>query len=541
MMLKHLSGAAAIATGLCLMTAPAQADYSLNILHINDLHSRILPVNKYDSTCGEEDLAEGKCFGGFARVSKALNDRRAALEAKGGNVLVLDAGDQFQGSLFYTNYKGQAAVELMNMTGFDVMTIGNHEFDDGPDVFLNFIEKANFPIVGANTIAAPGSVLRGKYGTSIVLERGGEKIGIIGALAEDTDETSSPGDDITFFDTANAVQPIVDQMQAQGVNKIILLSHLGVPRDKQVAKQLTGVDVIVGGHSHTLLSNSNDRAEGPYPVVETAPDGKKVPIVQAYAYSKFMGELNLTFDDEGNLKGWSGDTVLLDQSYPEDAKMQARIAELNKPLDEIQKREVGSASSVIDGSRSACRAGECAMANMVADAMLARVNSTGGDAVIALQNGGGVRASIDAGPVTMGEVLTVLPFQNTIATFKLKGVHFIEALENGLSKVEEGAGRFPQLSGARYTWDPKAEPGSRVVSVEVGNEKDGFVALDETKIYSMVTNNYVRNGGDGYSVLADHAIDAYDFGPSLEDALAGYITVNSPVEGTVSGRIIAQE
>ncbi len=448
-MKKHLSGAVTLAAGLCLFAASAQADYSLSVLHINDLHSRILPVNKYDSTCGDKDLAENKCFGGFARVSQALNDRRDALEADGGNVLVLDAGDQFQGSLFYTNYKGEAAVELMNMTGFDVMTIGNHEFDDGPETLLNFINKANFPIVGANTIASSDSILRGKYASSIVLERGGEKIGVIGALAEDTDETSSPGDGITFFDTANVVQPIVDRMQAQGVNKIILLSHLGVPRDKQVAAQLTGVDVIVGGHSHTLLSNSNDRAEGPYPVIATAPDGKEVPIVQAYAYSKFMGELNLTFDDEGNLKGWSGDTVLLDNSFPEDAKMKARIAEMNKPLAEIQKREVGVASSVIEGSRSVCRAAECEMGNLVADAMLERVNANGGDAVIALQNGGGVRASIDAGPVTMGEVLTVLPFQNSIATFKLKGDDFIAALENGLSKVEEGAGRFPQVSGAR--------------------------------------------------------------------------------------------
>ncbi|MFD2205386.1 bifunctional metallophosphatase/5'-nucleotidase [Kiloniella antarctica] len=538
---KHISGLATLVAGVCLFTASAQADYSLSVLHINDLHSRILPVNKYDSTCGDEDLAEGKCFGGFARVSQALNDRRNTLEKEGKNVLVLDAGDQFQGSLFYTKYKGQATVELMNKTGFDAMAIGNHEFDDGPENLLAFLKKAKFPVIGANTVASPKSVLRGQYASSVVLDKGGEKIGIIGALAEDTGETSSPGQYISFFDTAIAVQPIVDQMQAQGVNKIILLSHLGVPRDKQIAKQLTGVDVIVGGHSHTLLSNSNERAQGPYPVVETAPDGAKVPIVQAYAYSKYMGELNLTFDDAGVVTGWNGDTVLLDNSFPEDLAMKTRIAALYVPLKEIQKRMVGVAATAIVGSRDVCRSGECEMGNLVADAMLARVNANGGDAVIALQNGGGVRASIDAGPVTMGEVLSVLPFQNSIATFKLKGVDFIAALESGLSKVEEGAGRFPQVSGARYVWNPAAEAGTRVVSVDVGNEKDGYVPLDPDKIYSMVTNNYLRGGGDGYNILATKAIDAYDYGPNLEDALAEYIGKNDPIKGSITGRITAQK
>ncbi|MEH6633394.1 MAG: bifunctional metallophosphatase/5'-nucleotidase [Halopseudomonas aestusnigri] len=540
-MKKYLSGLATIAAGFCLFAGSAQADYSLSVLHINDLHSRILPVNKYDSTCGDEDLAEGKCFGGFARVSQALNDRRDTLQADGKNVLVLDGGDQFQGSLFYTKYKGQATVELMNKTGFDAMTIGNHEFDDGPENLLAFLKKANFPVIGANTVASSKSILRGQFASSVVLDKGGEKIGIIGALAEDTDETSSPGSEIKLFDIVGAVQRVIDQMEAQGVNKIILLSHIGVPRDIEVAEQVSGLDVIVGGHSQVLLSNSSDKAYGPYPIVATSKDGHKVPIVQAYAYSKYMGELNLTFDDAGVVTGWNGDTILLDSSFPEDQEMKTRIAELYVPLKEIEKRMVGVAASAIVGSRDVCRAAECEMGNLVADAMLSRVNSNGGDAVIALQNGGGVRASIDAGPVTMGEVLTVLPFQNSIATFKLKGTDFIAALENGLSKVEEGAGRFPQVSGARYVWNPAAEVGARVVSVDIGNEKDGFTALDPDKIYSMVTNNYLRGGGDGYKILATNAIDPYDFGPSLEDALAEYIGAHGPIKGSVTGRISVQK
>lgn len=516
----------------------AQADFKLTVLHINDLHSRILPVNKYDSTCGEKDLDAKKCFGGFARVAKVLKDRKAAIEGVGGNVLVMDAGDQFQGSLFYTQYKGEAAVELMNMTGFDVMTIGNHEFDDGPQGLLKFLNKAEFPVVSANTMADQDSVLYEKYPTHAIFNKDGEKVAVIGALAEDTDETSSPGDNISFQDTAAAVQPLVDRLEAEGINKIILLSHLGLPRDREVAKQLRGVDLIVGGHSHTLLSNSHKKAAGPYPTVVKSADGKDTLIVQAYAYSKYLGEIEVTFDDDGNVTGYKGDTVLLDQSFPEDEAMKARIAELNEPLKAIRSKEIGMAAEPIDGERDSCRQGECAMGTLIADAMLWKIKQTGGVADIALQNGGGVRASIDGGAVTMGEVLTVLPFQNTIATFKMNGADIVQALENGFSKVEEVAGRFPQVAGMRITWDPSAEPGKRVVSVQVGNQTDGFEPLDMDKVYNVVTNNYMRNGGDGYKVLRDKAIEAYDYGPGLEEALADYIALQSPVEPQLKGRIV---
>lgn len=518
--------------------ASAEADFKLTVLHVNDMHSRILPINKYDSTCSVKDLQAKKCFGGFARVAKALNDRRAAIEGAGGHVLVMDAGDEFQGSLFYTHYKGAAAAELMNMTGFDVMTIGNHEFDDGPRNLLKFLNKVEFPVVSANTVADRDSILHEKYPTHAIFTKGGEKIAVIGALAEDTDETSSPGDNIAFQDTPTAIQPLIDRLEADGINKIILLTHLGLPRDKEVVARLRGVDLVVGGHSHTLLSNGNDGAAGPYPVVVKSADGRDTPIVQAYAHSKYLGEIEVTFNDQGKVTGYKGDTVLLDQGFPEDKAMKDRIAELNAPLEALRTKVIGQAAGPIGGARDDCRSRECVMGTLVADAMLWKVRQTGGAADIAIENGGGVRASIDGGPVTMGEVLTVLPFQNTIATFKLTGAEVIEALENGFSKVEEGAGRFPQVAGMRVTWDGKAEPGSRVVSVEVGGEADGFQPLDKDRVYNVVANDYMRRGGDGYKVLRDKAVEAYDYGPGLEDALAGYIAQNSPLKASLKRRVI---
>jgi 5'-nucleotidase/UDP-sugar diphosphatase len=159
---------------------------------------------------------------------------------------------------------------------------------------------------------------------------------------------------------------------------------------------------------------------------------------------------------------------------------------------------IGETSEFIEGSREVCRAMECPMGNLVADAMLDRVRDQGID--VAIQNGGGLRASIDGGPITMGEVLTVLPFQNTVATFQLTGAQIVEALENGVSQVEDGAGRFPQVAGMRYVWNAGAEPGSRIVSVEVEGADGSFSAIDPEAVYGVVSNNYMRSGGDGYAV-----------------------------------------
>jgi 5'-nucleotidase len=156
---------------------------------------------------------------------------------------------------------------------------------------------------------------------------------------------------------------------------------------------------------------------------------------------------------------------------------------------------------------------------------------------IAIQNGGGLRASIDAGEVTMGEVLTVLPFQNTLATFELTGANVVAALENGVSQVEEGAGRFPQVAGLRYVWDPEAEPGSRIVSVEVADGAGGFAPIEPETVYGVVTNNYMRGGGDGYAMFETEGMNAYDFGPGLELVVADYLAENLPYTPYTDGRV----
>ena len=509
----------ATALTLCAgFSGAAYADFTLNILHINDFHSRFDPITGTDSNCDAETDAAGECFGGIARLKTIIDDTRAKYED--GNTLLLSAGDNFQGSLYYTTYKSKVVSDFFNQMGFDVVATGNHEFDDGPEEFMKFIEAAEFPIIGGNFDVTRDENLAGKIKGSIVIEVGGEKIGIIGATTEDTPDIASPGPNIEFTDVVQYVRGASEALDAAGVNKIILLSHIGYNQDMEVAAALPLVDVIVGGHSHTLLSNTAEGAAGPYPTMVTNPAGVEVPVVQANQYGKYLGDIAITWDDNGVVTKAEGEPFLIDASVTANEDFKGQLAELAAPIEEAMGVVIGTATENIEGSREVCRVEECAMGNLLADAILDRVADQG--ATIAFQNGGGIRASIDAGEITVGEVITVLPFSNTLATVQISGADVIEALENGVSDVENGAGRFAQVAGLKYSYTLANPPGERVSDVLVKGEGDEWVPIDEEATYTIVTNNYVRGGGDGYGTFAEGE-NPYDFGPPLEQVVADYI------------------
>ncbi|MEM7068286.1 MAG: bifunctional metallophosphatase/5'-nucleotidase [Pseudomonadota bacterium] len=516
------------ALALAISTGIAFAEFKLTILHTNDIHSRIESINKYDSTCGAEDEAEGKCFGGMARIKAAIDAMRTELADE--NVVVLDAGDPFQGSLFYTTYKGKAEAEFMEAVGYDAMAVGNHEFDDGPAGLADFVDAVSFPVISGNLDLSGEPLLDGKVNNHVVLEIGGKKIGIVSALATDTVETSSPGAGVVFHDEIESLAADVDALKGEGVNIVIALTHVGLSKDLEIAKAVPGIDMVIGGHSHTKMLN--DGESEPYPAMV---DGR--PVAQAYAYSKYIGKLTVTFDDAGNVISASGDPVLLDASVTPDAAMAARIAEMGAPIEEMKKRVVASADAVIEGARSVCRTGECPMGNLVTDAMLDRVKDQG--ISIAIQNGGGLRASIDAGEITMGEVLSVLPFQNTVSTFFVSGQTVIDALENGVSQVEEVKGRFPQVSGIQFKWDASVAPNEGRIKEVIVRDGDTWVPIDPAKTYGLVSNNYVRNGGDGYKMFLN-AENAYDFGPDLADVTAEFLARQNGYKPYTDGRISKQ-
>ena len=536
--LALLAGAwLAIAAPLAAM-AQKPATWDLTIVHANDVHSRLQEINRFDSGCTDKERAEKQCWGGMARLGYKAQEIVNEVKGRKGAVLLLDAGDQFQGSLFYSTYKGKAELSVMNMLPYDAMAVGNHEFDDGTKPLADFIRGAKFPVLGANINTKADKNLRGSVRNSIVVTRGGRKIGIIGLTTLDTPEIAAPGKDVRFIEPEVAAKPIIEKLRRQGVDVVIALSHLGLARDQKLAASLDGIDVIVGGHSHTLLTNAPANANlppigGPYPMIAKSPSGQNVLIVQAYAYSRFLGRLDVTFDAKGMPTSWKGDTIALTQDVPEDPKIAAEIAKLAVPLDAVRKRVIGA--SAVEVVQSNCRKEECLMGNLVSDAILDKTKHLGVVAVI--QNGGGLRAAIGQGDVTMGQVLTVLPFQNAIATVGLKGSDLVAALENGVSQVETNSGRFPQVAGMRYVWDPAAPAGKRIVTVEMRKPDGTYAPLDPNATYKIAANDFTRRGGDGYTVMRDKGIDPYDFGPGLEDTVAAYIQAKSPIRVSLEGRI----
>lgn len=508
----------------------AQDDtFSLTIIHTNDEHAQHDPNSAGD--------------GGIARQSAVIAQIRAAVE----NSILVDGGDRFTGSLYHQQYRGQDNAQLMNMLGYQAMTPGNHEFDDGPDTLAAFIDALNFPVVSANITVADGNPLSGKMVPYAILDVNGQQIGVIGLTTAETPILSSPGDGVTFSDAyAEDVQAVADELTAQGVNKIVLLTHLGYGVDVDLASQISGVDVIVGGHSHTLLGNAYTAAEYPYPAEATSASGEPVVIVQAGGGNTlYLGRLDAEFDAAGLLTEWGGDTIFLSRFITPDPAVEAVLDELAAPIDELKATAVGESSVFLVGDRAVCRVQECNLGDLITDAMRAETG-----AQIAITNGGGIRSSIPVGAatpvdlalaapmtVTLGDVLTVLPFGNLVSTFQLSGADVVLALENGVSRVEDGAGRFPQVSGIRYTWDPAAEAGSRIVSVEVLGADGSYSPIEPETIYSLVSNDFMRRGGDGYAVFDENAINPYDFGRPLDQVLADYIAANTPISPQVEGRI----
>lgn len=524
------------AVALAIGAAPALADVKrLHILHFNDLHSRIEPINRFNSTCSPEDDAAGECFGGAARLFTLINQMRDAITAQGDPVLVLGAGDSSQGSLFFTTYGGAAEAELNNLIGLDAMAVGNHEFDNGPEGLRVFTESAQYPIVAANLDVSANTMLAGQVAPYTILNAGELRVGIVGAVTNDTPEIASPGPTVVVNDALESVRAAVAELQGQGITTIIALTHVGYVPEQQMAAQISGLTAIVGGHSHTYLSATDPRREGPYPTWVDNVDGGIVPVVQAGAFTRYLGHLVLDLDHDGNLIYASGDAIEINAEVQPDPQIAAWVAEMAEPIQATRAEVVSETTAPIEGDRTVCRQRECPMGNLVADAMLSRAAGQG--ITIAIQNGGGLRASIDEGTVTLGEVLTVLPFQNTLATFQLSGADVVAALENGASRLEDGGGRFAQVSGLTYTVTTTAEPGSRISDVMVQGAGGSWVPIDTAAMYGVVSNNFMRGGGDGYAVFRDNALNAYDYGPDLADVVAEYLASRTPYTPYTDGRI----
>lgn len=593
---KTRSTMPALAVSLCALSLAACGGgdnngqpLDLTILHINDHHSHLDAEStaltlKDAAGAGKSVTVE---LGGFARVTAAIE----ALAAGKPNVLKLHAGDALTGDLYFTQSEGQADAALMNTVCFDAFTLGNHEFDGADAGLVKFIDylhagACKTPVLSANVKPAAGTALAVRVADYTIIERGGQQVGVVGLTVKDkTRFASRPDAGTRFLDEAPAAQAAIDALRARGVNKIVLMSHLGYAADQALAPQLDGVDVIIGGDSHTLLGPDSMKAyglspAGAYPTAATDKAGRPVCIAQAWQYAYAVGALDVSFDAAGQVARCSGKPqVLVGDSFKvgsvaasaadatayrsqldasgvfrvttPSAAATAALAPFKAAKDALGIQVAGVATDNLclrrvpgarrDTTRSslgdACNKDATVIAHggdiqqLVADAFLEQGQRFGG-ADISLQNAGGVRIDIPAGDITVGKVYTLLPFKNTLYRLQLTGAQVRAALEDGIDSVLNGtgSGAYPYTGGLRFDVDMNQARGSRIGNPEVRDASGNWKPLDPAANYRLITNNFTADGGDKYDTLkAIPAAQREDTFLDYADSFLQYVRSRSPL------------
>ncbi|KAK4634697.1 5'-nucleotidase [Fulvia fulva] len=454
-----------------------------------------------------------------------VNERRPVLNSS----LFLNAGDEFQGTLFYTYYGGEKIAETINQLGFDGMTLGNHEFDAGDDVLGEFLENLTFPIKSAN-IQSNHPVLNRTIQPYHIYEE--FELAVIGVMTQDTPGISSPGDGTVFTDVVEAVQNTVNLIrETTNVTRIAALTHIGYEEDQALAQNTNGLYLIMGGHSHTPLGDFED-AEGPYPTIAENLDGEEVFIVTAYRWGEYLGYIDVTYDSEGRILEYHGGPIHITNETEQNATLQAQIDEWREPFEAFAAEEIGMSNVVLD--QETCQEQECLLGDFMADAMLAYRLNESDSADFAIINAGGIRATIDEGSITRGEVLTLFPFGNSLVEISMSGDDLWNVLEGICTGVSQFNGEevtsFFQISRIiEVEWNPENSNGTRLVSVTIGN-----ASLDREETYNIVTLDFLAGGGDNFFPTPFE--DAITL-ETQDEILTRYIQSQSPVDIELDRRI----
>lgn len=538
----------------------------LNVAHINDHHSHLESVSLDLTLAGKKTRVKA---GGFPRVTQWFKD----LETNGTkNLLKLHAGDAITGTPYFSFYKGKADADMMNTVCFDAFAIGNHEFDESDALLRDFLghlwtASCQTPALTANVSPALGTPLMPSSAISYlqpytVKEIDGVKVGIVGlTISGKTKNSSQPLPTTAFADETAAAQKAIDELKGKGIEHIVLLTHQGYAQDQAVAAQLTGVDVVVGGDSHTLTGDFSavgfDTGGKTYPTVVSNKAGEKVCVVQAWEYTKAVGLLNVKFDSKGAVescdgqpaillgdsfkrKNAAGDRVAVDaatraailadidknpsvQVYAENTAAAAVLKNYKDRNEGLLNTKIGKASESLcltrvpgsgdnrsAGTAGCARADRIARGSDVAEVVAASFLKAARRADIALQNAGGVRTPVAAGDITNRTGYKLLPFSNTLVELEMTGQQIIDTLEEAVSNHMDAdangktgsSGSHPYAAGLRWNLDMSKARGARFSKVEVKDKTSGkWSAIDTAKTYVLVTNNYISGGKDGYATL----------------------------------------
>lgn len=489
--------------------------WDLTILHINDVHSAAAGVNDrgpvYDDT---------NAVGGLARVTAFVADEKAKAKAQGKAVLTLDAGDFWQGTHFFRTGGMPWAREAMRRMPWDAVTLGNHEFDLGCETLAQYVKALPFPVLAANLEKNPACPLSTTpLPATVVKDFGGVKVGIIGLVNDEGKDISEACPNTDFANRTKALERAAAELEKAGVTHIIAVTHVGYEADQALARAVPAIDVIVGGHTHSVLGD-HPHSEGPYPTVIAHDDGSKTLVVQAGRSTRYLGRLTVSFDDAGRIVQFRGDLEELVPSLRRDEAMHEFVVQSIEAIRADQERFVGVNTSTLPDGLDPCREGDCLSGMATADAFLAWGRSRG--AVAAILNGGAVRAAMPIGPVTHADLLDIHPFGNRIQVADVSGAVLREALEHGLSEPNVIGPRLLQTAGLRYRLNPAAPVGKRIVSAEIRTKEGIWAPIVPENVYRIVTIAYLLGGGDHFSMLGQHA-KILETGPLEVDVLEAYL------------------
>ncbi|ABL00400.1 5'-Nucleotidase domain protein [Pelobacter propionicus DSM 2379] len=532
--------------------------YTLAIAHLNDTHSHLetAPV-----TLTIDGMATTVQLGGFPRLRTLVDEMRA----DNPNFLLLHAGDALQGTLYFTLFAGAVEFDFLNRLGIDAMVFGNHEFDRGTGAIPGFLDRATFPLISANIDFSAEHTIVERVPRHIIREINGERVGIFGLTTETTPQSTLDVGKARFLDTVATARHQVAELEKQGVNKIIALTHLGYNADMLLAAAVNGIDVIVGGHSHTLLGDRNRLnsiglvAEGSYPTVVTTPDGGRTMVLQAWQWGHVLGNVRVVFDSVGRVRNHTSAAVmpLGDRFMKDGVPISANSPEQQKIVEALRSsgiaRIVGEDESTLAAlapfsaqlaafrSQPVARALEDLTRSMnrgpgplAADSMLAAVP----EAQAALLNYGAVRRDLLAGIISAGDVLEVMPFGNTLVLVELTGAELKDALEEGIEFLQTKHGRnataLPHVAGMSFTVAPSAERGDRVGALSIRGSDGSYRPIEPSASYRTVVNSFLAGGGDGFSTLRNAGGHRNETGILDSDAFRDHLkklgTVRNPDE-----------
>lgn len=452
--------------------------------------------------------------------------------------LLLNAGDEFQGTLFFSYYGGEKIANTVNDLKFDVMTLGNHEWDNGDEELGNFISNLTFPIVSCN-VKSEYEALNKTVKNYHLFEK--HQLAVIGATTETAKGISNVGKGTTFLDVATEVQKAIWEIRnTTDIRRIVALTHIGYEEDQKLAQNTEGLSLIVGGHSHTLIGDM-PKAAGKYPTIIEDQSGKEVFIVTSYRWGEYLGSIDLTFDKNGRALSYHGAPIHMTNETKLEDSLQEKILSWRKPFEEYANEVIGTTKNELD--QTTCQKGDCLLGQAMVDAMLdyrRNISDKAGDkpADFAFMNAGGIRATIGAGNITRGEILTSFPFGNAVVELPYSGKDLWKIIEGWVSRENQFSNKktsswFQISKDIKIEYNPDNDSGKKLISVTIGGKP-----LDQTREeYLVVTLDFVARGGDNL-LEATTGFAALD---SDSDVFEAYVKANTPLTNDLEERVVTTD